>query len=216
MHNEDNNTVAKKIAAELATKIAEGIFQPGERLVENDLTDYFNVSRSPVRESLFILENQGIVEKTPRKGVRVREITSKEIYDLYDVVYNLTELSLKTGMEMDNQSEIADMRYVLAEMKKTVKDRDVKRCHFLVENLHYKLIQVSENKILEDLYKSLNMRWTTFRYLTLSHPLSLHRSVSEYEEIVSAFENKQFELIVDILQRKKQRGVVILENIISD
>src|SRR5699024_10140024 len=99
MSVEEKNTIAKEMAASIATRIAEGEFQPGERLIEKDLTHHYNVSRSPVREALFILENQGIIEKIPRKGVKVRDITHKEINDLYDIVYNLIELALKKGWE---------------------------------------------------------------------------------------------------------------------
>jgi|SRR5699024_6770560 len=215
MSVEEKNTIAKEMAASIATRIAEGEFQPGERLIEKDLTHHYNVSRSPVREALFILENQGIIEKIPRKGVKVRDITHKEINDLYDIVYNLTELALKKGLEHNCDNDIEEMRLILLEMKRTVKMRNVKRCHFLVERLHFKLIQVSENKILEDIYKSLNMRWTIFRYLTLSHPLSLQKSVSEYEEIVNAFELQDIDEVMLIIRSKKQRGIIILENIIG-
>lgn len=215
MNNLDGSTLAQKVAESIASKISEGVFQPGQRLVESDLTEYFNISRSPIREALFILENQGVVEKIPRKGVRVKQISLKDIHDLYDVVYNLTDFALKKGMELDKEKELEGMERILDKMDETIEHRDVKKCHEFVEQLHLELIQFSDNKVLIDMYLNLNLRWTTFRYLTLSHPISLKRSVAEYRNIVLGLKDKDVQKVSEILQMKKERGIAILQNIFS-
>ncbi|RKQ35783.1 GntR family transcriptional regulator [Oceanobacillus halophilus] len=214
-NNLDKSTLAKKIAETVASQIAEGYYEPGQRLVETELTEYFNISRSPVREALFILENQGVVEKIPRRGVRVKAISIDEINDLYDVVYNLTEFALIKGIERNNKKDIEYMEKLLVDMETIIEKREIKKFHELVEELHLKLIEFSKNKLLVDIYKNLNLRWTTFRYLTLSHPISLRKSVIEYKDIIFGIKNKDINTVSTILLSKKTRGISILENIFT-
>ncbi|RNF39780.1 GntR family transcriptional regulator [Planococcus salinus] len=211
-----NGTVAQQIAEAIAIQIAEGTLMPGQKLVETDLSKEFNISRSPIREALFILESQGVVEKIPRRGVFVKEISFKEISDLYDVVYTITELAINRGIMICTREQIDELKRLIDEMQATIDKREVKKCHLVVEELHLRLIQLSNNNVLIDVYQRLNMRWTTFRYLTLSHPISLSRSAAEYSQIVKGIENKDFTEIPGILQIKKKRGMSILESIVRD
>lgn len=58
-------------------------FRPGQLLQERDLVGRFNVSKSPIRDALFKLEEQGLIEVLPRKGYRVRRIDLSDVRDMY-------------------------------------------------------------------------------------------------------------------------------------
>ena len=62
----------------LRAEIVGGAFAPGERLVEEQLTRRFGVSRAPLREALRLLGQQGLVEHLPRRGVRVVALSARE------------------------------------------------------------------------------------------------------------------------------------------
>lgn len=65
--------------------IVEGHLRPGERLVEQRLAEDLQLSRTPVREALRMLQSEGLVAFEPNRGARVRELTRGHIADLYEL-----------------------------------------------------------------------------------------------------------------------------------
>src|ERR1700720_82547 len=76
---------ADKIATRLEEDIVLGRRHPRERLVEQDLCDRFNTHRADVRLALFELEKKGIVQRIPNRGAIVRDLTPKEVMEIYAV-----------------------------------------------------------------------------------------------------------------------------------
>ena len=67
----------------LRRDILNGILPPGERLIEEQLTQRFGISRAPLREALRELAQQGLVEHSPRRGVRVAELSAADVDELF-------------------------------------------------------------------------------------------------------------------------------------
>jgi DNA-binding GntR family transcriptional regulator len=73
--------------------IVEGRYHPGQRLIEKNLGEEFEVSRTPVREALRELEAEGLVVSLPNKGSVVRPLSAQDIYDIYDLRGRLESLA---------------------------------------------------------------------------------------------------------------------------
>jgi len=73
------------IAERLGQAIREKVFAPGTALIQEDLAQRFQVSRNPVREALRILATEGLVTMTSGGGATVRQLTSGELHELYDL-----------------------------------------------------------------------------------------------------------------------------------
>ncbi|MEO7943925.1 MAG: GntR family transcriptional regulator [Marmoricola sp.] len=71
--------------ARLRSEILSGALEPGERLVEEQLTQRFKISRPPLREALRQLAEQGLVQHVPRKGVRVTTYSDRDFDELFAV-----------------------------------------------------------------------------------------------------------------------------------
>ncbi|MBA3907080.1 MAG: GntR family transcriptional regulator, partial [Pseudonocardiales bacterium] len=70
-------------ARRLRGEILSGALVPGERIVEEQLTRRFGTSRAPLREALRLLGQQGLVEHLPRRGVRVTQLSGRDIDELF-------------------------------------------------------------------------------------------------------------------------------------
>lgn len=86
----DSDSLSARSLAELAVhrlraEIISGELGPGERLVEEHLTRRFGTSRAPLREALRLLGEQGLVEHLPRRGVRVIELSSRDVDELFSL-----------------------------------------------------------------------------------------------------------------------------------
>jgi DNA-binding GntR family transcriptional regulator len=75
--------------------ILDEVFQPGDRLVEVDLAEKFEVSRQPVREALLALEKEGTVIMSPYKGAMVKPLSVAEVEDIAELRLALISLALK-------------------------------------------------------------------------------------------------------------------------
>src|ERR1700712_5370605 len=71
--------------ARLRSEILSGALEPGEKLVEGELGQRFQISRAPVREAMRLLAEQGLVEHLPRKGVRVTTYSDRDFDELFAV-----------------------------------------------------------------------------------------------------------------------------------
>ncbi|WP_147803634.1 GntR family transcriptional regulator [Alkalicoccus halolimnae] len=209
-------TLSQKVAETIATQIVEGEMKPGTRLLEQELVEMFGTSRAPIREALYLLENQGIVERLPRRGVFVKKYTRKEVFDLYEVVYSLTHMALMKAVDTSLQEQLDELYQLIQKSEATIEEREIKNCFHLVERIHLLLFELPNNQVLQEVYQRLNKRWTTFRYLTLSHPISLERSIAEYKEIVMGIEAKNKEQITRVLKQKETRALSILEKLIDE
>lgn len=78
-------TIPDRIARALAGRIVEGLLAPGQRLIEANLAAEFRVSHGPVRDALRALERLGLVSIAPYRGAVVREVSVREVTELYQV-----------------------------------------------------------------------------------------------------------------------------------
>ncbi|CAM5183748.1 hypothetical protein UACE39S_01378 [Ureibacillus acetophenoni] len=213
----ENHTLAKQISDHIAREIVSGNLKPGERLLEEMLKDQFGTSRAPIREALLVLEQRGVVERIARKGVFVKKYSKKEVFDFYDVVYEITNFSIRIAVEKGLLKFDELVFNVLLEKLRENQEKKNMEGHFkYVEEIHENLIAISDNITLIDLYSKLNLQWTTFRFLTLSHPSRLTETIEEYSEIVENIKLGNLEKIREILDIKKNRALKVLDGIITD
>jgi len=90
-------------------RIIEGVYRPGERLIEQRIAEELAVSRTPVREALVRLEGAGLVVNARHKGAMVRVLTREDIVDLYELRATLEALAAKRAATRADEAEIARM-----------------------------------------------------------------------------------------------------------
>src|SRR5580693_4749386 len=88
-------TRAELIATSLEEDIVLGRRHPRERLIERDLCDRFRTHRGDVRLALFELEKKGIVRRIPNRGAIVRDLTPKEVMEIYAVREELEVMAVR-------------------------------------------------------------------------------------------------------------------------
>ncbi|MGH3837507.1 MAG: GntR family transcriptional regulator, partial [Pseudonocardiaceae bacterium] len=97
-----NDTLAPASLVELAvqrlrSEILSGALVPGERLIEEQLTRRFGTSRAPLREALRLLGQQGLVEHLPRRGVRITELSPRDVDELFSLREVLERFAVQTA-----------------------------------------------------------------------------------------------------------------------
>lgn len=186
-------SLPEQIAERIATQIIEGEIEPGSRLIEESLSEEFGTSRAPIREALYILTLQGLIERTPRKGAVVKSYTSKELNQLYQVRCHLEEFALsQLSLPMSQQDQHA-YHLILDDMEKAVKTNDLIGYAHLNMKFHRTLFVLADNKILANLYEQLEIPLQFLLKLSVGNEEILTRSLQEHKQIVSFLISEQRE-----------------------
>ncbi|MEY8739042.1 MFS transporter, partial [Bacillales bacterium AN1005] len=137
----------------MVNQIINGELPQGSRIRESDYAEKFSVSRSPVREALYRLEQEGIAVKVPRKGSFVKEFSAQDVYDIFEIRNNIEQMAIRRL----NQNDISDYSFnsLQDELKqmKTVKNQvDYTQMNF---NFHYHMICLTNSDVLKEFYLKL-------------------------------------------------------------
>ncbi|MCT9930980.1 GntR family transcriptional regulator [Planotetraspora sp. A-T 1434] len=110
----------------LREEILSGALQPGERLVEEQLTRRFGISRAPLREALRLLDEQGLVEHLPRRGARVAQLSERDVDELFALRDVLERYAVGEALPVADPSRLADLETALAAMAAAAEAGDLR------------------------------------------------------------------------------------------
>lgn len=109
-------TLRSNIKDYIQQKIAEGVYRPGDRIVETQLARELNVSQAPVREAILELASIGLLEERPYSGSFVRQLTPAEIEDIFNTRAFIEEYAARRAAKRATEEQLAEMEQVLLEM----------------------------------------------------------------------------------------------------
>ena len=158
-------------ARRLRGEILSGALAPGERIVEEQLTRRFGTSRAPLREALRLLGQQGLVQHLPRRGVRVAQLSARDIDELFTLRDVLEQFAVRcalgegglpdpTGLEA-MAAAVTAMEHATAEGDPLAQATGHRAFHLALVAMsgHRHLLDVYEPVILKlQLYMATNMR----------------------------------------------------------
>lgn len=104
--------------------ILKGELKPGERLLEIALAERLGVSRTPVREAMRKLEQEGLVVMIPRRGAQVASITEKDLNDVLEVRIALENVAIEKACKLITEEELGRLWVAAKEFEKQ-KQREI-------------------------------------------------------------------------------------------
>jgi len=170
----------------LRTAIINGLIKPGERLVEKDYAEKFNISRTPVREALRKLELEGLVENIPRKGDIVKGIDVKDMLEIFSIRQALEPLVLKTAIENITPEDISNLQEAVNTMDRSADYDDTTTLLNAFQNFHDILIRASNMPRLSAIIAQLKDYLGRFRTISLSNTIRRTQAINEHKEIMQA------------------------------
>jgi DNA-binding GntR family transcriptional regulator len=112
------SSLVELAAHRLRTEILSGALVPGERLIEEQLTRRFGTSRAPLREALRLLGQQGLVEHSPRRGVRVAELSPRDVDELFGLRDVLEQFAMQMAPPAPDPLALQQLASRLDSMRK--------------------------------------------------------------------------------------------------
>lgn len=172
--------------------VLSGEYPPGAPISEQRLTEAFHVSRTPVREALKQLQNEGLVEIRAKVGTFVREPTRREVSELFEVKEALEGLAAALMAKRGHIPELDTLRANLAASDAAVRSGNVSEYAELVRQFHTTVVDGSGNSKLREHYSRL-MNQLAYQKLvlkTVEHPGRPAVSSAEHRRVVDMIEAK--------------------------
>jgi DNA-binding GntR family transcriptional regulator len=192
---------SKKIYNMIIKEIVTGKFFPGQRLIERELIEKYGMSKTPIREALYKLEENGVVTYELNKGfsiVKVSRCDVEEIYELREVLEGLAVKKVAGKLDLTTtQDEDIIKNFRLSE--ECLKNNDIQKYSILDMEFHNLLADMSGNgrlkSMLNKLYYQAKLLLSTSLFLP-ERGISI--SFNEHKDIAKAISNK------DIINAEKK------------
>ncbi|MFJ6279239.1 GntR family transcriptional regulator [Arthrobacter subterraneus] len=147
------------LAAEAIRKqILSGVLGPGDRLIEERLTEELGISRPPLREALRILSQEGLIETRPRQGSVVATLTDQDVFEILTLRSALEKLAVELGVPVSDARRLQRCRQALEQMEDCARREDRAS---LVESgyaFHSSIIALAGHRRLEASYASVQQQ----------------------------------------------------------
>jgi DNA-binding GntR family transcriptional regulator len=205
--DEFGKSLPMRIAEYIAKGILEGRYTTGERLKEEELARLFNTSRAPVREALYILQLQGLVERVPRRGTIVKEYTRKELRELYEVRLGLESMAMDRLIERWTPHVRSRFETVLHRMSLALARKDSEDYARLNDEFHQLVFEYAENEVLWRLYRQLKNLLVAVLQMSTQDLGQIRASLEEHQAIVRALDEGRFDDAKRLLMENVRHGM---------
>lgn len=175
-----------------------GELRPGQQLVEAHLASWCQVSRTPIREALTRLEQDGLVRRGPR-GLVVRESSPAEILDIYEIRIVLEATAARLAAEQRTKRDLILMEHATSRMA-GLADADPHEKASVNAEFHRLIWKTSHNSSLIDLLERLSMHLGRYPATTLAFPGRWETSNREHEQLVAAIDARDSNLAASIAE----------------
>src|ERR1700754_1810508 len=199
--NREESSLHGEILARLRDYIVEGNIPDGGRVPERQLCAMYGISRTPLREALKVLASEGLVDLLPNRGARVRQLSARELGELFDIMGGLESLAGRLACENITDEEIAEIERLHYEMYGFYLHRDMHNYFHVNQLIHQKIVEASRNATLTSTYANFAGRIRRVRY-SANFARKRERwgeAMREHETILEALRRRAGSELSDIL-----------------
>ena len=193
-------SIADQVFEELERDILVGVYARDELLTEIKLSEKMGVSRTPIREALRRLDQEHIIEITP-KGARVIGITPDDIRDIFEIRLRIEGLAARWAAEKASDEAIAAMKEVLDLQEFYTNKGAPEQLKNTDSRFHELLYAASNSNALLDTLAPLHRRIVKYRRASLSGQQRAEKSYDEHRAILQAVVNRDGDEAERLLRR---------------
>ena len=192
---EDIKPIRELVYEHLKEAIGSGEIPSGERLNESELAIQLNISRTPIREAIRMLESGGFVESIPRRGVIVRAIDISEIIEIYMIRQALEVTVFKAAARHITPQELEKARRHIQESQVYLEGKNFEEYFRANELFTGTIIKAGRLPKFRQLINSYRDQLRRYRKITLSDPQRQQTAIQQHLEILKALEERDAERV---------------------
>lgn len=198
------HTMANVIARHLEEDIVLGRRHPRERLVEQDLCDRFETHRGDVRLALFELEKKGIVERIPNRGALVRDLTPREVLEIYAVREEVEVMAARILPLPVAEKDLSTLEDLQTRHSAAIDNDDMLTVFYANLEFHQTLFGLCGNSCLIETIKQLEQKVYGIRFYANAFPEALERARADHVDMIRALRASRRDEFVALTRRHLQ------------
>ena len=179
-----------QVAARLRTLLIEGRIAPGAKLNERVLSEQLRVSRTPLREAIKLLAQEGLVDLLPNRGAVAVKLTELDIVNTFEVLAGLEALSGQLAVQRIAAAQLSELRAKHLEMLAAFERRDLSNYYRLNAAIHAGINEAAANPVLTTAYVRINARVQSLRFRTNQDETKWRLAVLEHTQMMQALADR--------------------------
>ena len=200
----------------LREAILNGELKPGERLMELQLAETIGASRTPIREAIRMLEQEGLAVTIPRKGAEVAKMTEKDMEDVLEIRLSLEGLAVRLSCEKITPAALLELKVAMEDFEvKTRSGQFVEMAKADVK-FHEILYKASNNPKLQQLLNNLREQMYRYRVEYLKDDSIYPRLIEEHQKMYDALKSKDSKLAESYVERHLHNQAEAVKKIIRE
>ena len=184
---------------ELLEEVLEGDLRPGEILVESALGKRFGVSRTPIREALRMLEQDGVLERVNR-GMRVRQTSAEEVLEIYGVRAILEAAAARDAASRRSDYDLATLDRILHSMSEA-KNATPEEMAGINRSFHRTIWQAARNRTLADLLERLAVHLRRYPATTYTRAGRWEEALEEHRLLLDAIRHRDTAAAAEVAEK---------------
>lgn len=168
----------------------------GHVIVEQEISDLLGISRTPIREALKQLTAEGLVRQIPARGTFVREISTQDVEEIFELREMFEENSLKWALNQITNEEITEMKCLFNSLHI---DSSSEEFYNSDRKLHATILKHGRNKCMIDFLNTLNAQLERLRRVSSKTPNRFEKSKKEHLEILCSIKERNMEKATNAL-----------------
>lgn len=202
--NEDRRKLTDSAYEELKNAIIQLRFRPGDVLRESAIGAELGVSKTPIREALLRLEQDGLVELIPFRGAKVRGYSIEDVRNILDLRAILQSECVRRVAQVEDADLIEKLRHNVAESKRAEQEGDALAVINLFDEFDSLLLSQLDNQLVASVITNLQDHMMRIGQLTAQIPGRDVKSIEEHNEIIEALESGDADAAGEAMRRHIQ------------
>ena len=206
----------ERVYRAVRSRILDNVWPPGHQALEQAIALELGVSRTPVREALIRLQNEGLIDVVPRHGMRVLPVSPDDMAEIYAILTSLESMAAELAAKRKPAArEVTPLEAASREMEAALAAGDLDAWARADERFHLALVQLSGNRRLAEVVVNFWDRAHRARMVTLRmRPTPVH-STREHRAVVRAIRAGDFVAARDLHRAHRERGALELTSILK-
>lgn len=216
MKNKESMTLSGKAYEILKNDILDMNLRPGEVLMVQTLSTQLQLSRTPVKEALVRLAQEGLVEPTDGRRYKIVSLNMSEIIEIYDIRIALEGMCGRIAASLINANQVEELKGIHARIITAMKEQNYHAMFAEDSKFHNYLIDIAGKKVVKDILNRLATQIQRIRFLNIHIPGRLDNTIDEHQQIIAALVDRNPEATEAALKAHLNEVKIVIGDLLEN
>jgi DNA-binding GntR family transcriptional regulator len=196
-----------QVVDQIRTAIIEGRLKPNDHIVESNLTRQLGVSRTPVREALILLEQDGLVVSYPHRGSFVRNFTAQDAKDIFSMRTTLENFAGELIIDELDESDYQHLEQLIETQRSAIAAGDFRQVRTTDMSFHHYLVNRSQHSLLIQNWQQIVAQIAAVLYIRAEAipDYDEFHAIRDHSAILDAYRKRDFNALREVNKKINQR-----------